>query len=53
MIHELQVPPMISSLSILNHLEIDSDHDVLAYGINLILLNAGMNDGIPATIFIF
>ncbi len=33
---------MISSLSILNHVEMDSDQEVLRYGISLILLNVGM-----------
>jgi peptidyl-prolyl cis-trans isomerase B (cyclophilin B) len=50
---KVAITPRISSPSILNHLEMDSDHDVSAYEISLILLNAGMDDGIPTTIFIF
>ena len=40
--------PMLSSLSLLNHVEIDSEHEMLGYGISLILLNVGMYVGIPA-----
>ena len=39
--------PMISSLSLLNYADIDSEQEILAYGISLILLNAGMYIGIP------
>jgi hypothetical protein len=38
---------MISSLSILNHLDVSSDQDVLGYGIGIIILNVGMYVGIP------
>ena len=40
--------PMLSSLSLLNHVEIDSEEEMLGYGISLILLNIGMYIGIPA-----
>ena len=39
--------PMISSLSLLNYADIDSEQEILAYGISLILLNVGMYVGIP------
>ena len=39
--------PMISSLSLLNYADIDSEQEILAYGISLILLNVGMYIGIP------
>jgi hypothetical protein len=45
---EIAITPMISSLSILNHVEMDSEQEVLGYGISLILLNVGMYVGIPA-----
>ena len=45
---KLAITPMISSLSILNHVEMDTDTQVLSYGISLILLNVGMYVGIPA-----
>jgi hypothetical protein len=44
---EIAITPMIYSLSILNHVEIDSDQKVLGYGISLIVLNVGMYVGIP------
>ena len=43
----IAITPMISSLSILNNVEMDSEEEVLAYGISLILLNIGMYIGIP------
>jgi len=45
---KLAITPMISSLSILNHVDMDTDTEVLGYGISLILLNVGMYVGIPA-----
>ena len=39
--------PMLSSLSLLNHVEIDSEQEMLGYGISIVLLNVGMYAGIP------
>ena len=39
--------PMISSLSLLDYVDIDSEGEMLGYGISMILLNAGMYVGIP------
>jgi len=39
---KLTITPLISSLSILNFVEMDSEFDVLGYGISLIILNVGM-----------
>lgn len=39
---KLAITPMISSLSILNHVDMDSESEVIAYGTSLILLNIGM-----------
>ena len=47
---KIAITPMISSLSILNYVEMDSDQEVLVYGIGLILLNIGMYLGMPAII---
>ena len=44
---KIALTPMLSSLSILNHIEIDSEEEMLGYGISLILLNVGMYAGIP------
>ena len=38
----ITLTPLLASLSILNHLDIDSDQEVIGYGISLILLNVGM-----------
>jgi tetratricopeptide (TPR) repeat protein/DNA-binding beta-propeller fold protein YncE len=39
---KIVITPMISSLSILNHVDMDSEVEVLGYGISLIVLNVGM-----------
>ncbi len=39
--------PMLSSLSLLNHVDIDSEQEMLGYGISIVLLNIGMYAGIP------
>ena len=49
---KIGITPMISSLSILNYVDIDSESSVLGYGISLILLNVGMYVGIPAIVVI-
>ena len=49
---KLGITPMISSLSILNYVEMDSEESVLGYGISLIILNLGMYVGIPASVIV-
>ena len=44
---KLTLTPMISSLSLLNYADIDSEEEMLGYGISLIILNLGMYIGIP------
>jgi len=44
---KIAITPMISSLSILNHVDMSSDQEVLGYGISLILLNVGIYFAIP------
>jgi hypothetical protein len=39
---KITLTPMISSLSILNYVDMDSEISVLGYGISLIMLNVGM-----------
>jgi len=34
--------PLLSTLSLLNYVEIDSESEMLGYGIGIILLNIGM-----------
>ncbi|MGI0023339.1 MAG: CFI-box-CTERM domain-containing protein, partial [Nitrososphaeraceae archaeon] len=39
---KLAITPMLSTLSILNHVNIDSEVEIIGYGIGIILLNIGM-----------
>ena len=47
---KIAITPMITSLSILNYVDMDSEMQVLGYGISLIILNGMMYVGIPAII---
>ena len=47
---KITLTPMISSLSILNYVDMDSEVSVLGYGISLILLNVGMYFVAPAIV---
>ena len=47
---KISLTPMISSLSILNYVDMDSESSVLGYGISLILLNMGMYFVAPAVV---
>jgi len=47
---KLAITPLVSSLAILNYLDIDSEEQMLGYGIGIILLNVGMYVGIPAIV---
>ena len=49
---KIVITPMISSLSILNYVDMDSEVEVLGYGISLIILNLAMYVGIPASIIL-
>jgi peptidyl-prolyl cis-trans isomerase B (cyclophilin B) len=49
---KLAITPMISSLSILNYVDMNSESEVLGYGISLILLNLGMYLGVPAVVIV-
>ncbi|MEK0340376.1 MAG: peptidylprolyl isomerase, partial [Nitrosopumilus sp.] len=44
---KITITPMIASLSILNYVDMDSEVEVLGYGISLIMLNVMMYVGIP------
>jgi peptidyl-prolyl cis-trans isomerase B (cyclophilin B) len=44
------ITPMLATLSILNYIEIDSEQEMLGYGIGVILLNIGMYFVAPAII---
>jgi len=45
---KLTITPLLTSLSILNYLDIDSEREMLGYGIGIILLNIGMYFAAPA-----
>jgi len=47
---KIVLTPMLSSLSILNYVDINSEQEMLGYGISLILLNVGMYFALPAII---
>jgi len=49
---KLTITPLLTSLSILNYLDIDSEHEMLGYGIGVILLNVGMYFVAPALVII-
>jgi hypothetical protein len=49
---KVAITPMISSLSILNYVDMNSESEVLGYGISLIILNIGMYLGVPAVVII-
>ena len=44
---QITLTPMLSSLSLLNYVDIDSEQEMLGYGISLIALNIGMYIGLP------
>ncbi len=49
---KLFITPMITSLSILNYVDMDSESKVLGYGISWIILNGLMYVGIPASVIV-
>ena len=49
---QIAITPLITSLSILNYVDMDSEAEVLGYGISLILLNVGMYFVAPAVIIL-
>ena len=49
---KITITPLITSLSLLNHVNMDSESEVLGYGISLILLNVGMYVGVPIAVVV-
>ena len=49
---KITITPMLASLSVLNHVEMDSEAEVLGYGISLIILNVGMYFGFPVGVIV-
>ena len=48
----MTITPMLSTLSILNYIDVDSEQEMLGYGIGLILLNIGMYFVAPAIVIV-
>ena len=49
---KLTITPLLSSLSLLNYVDMDSEVEVLGYGISLILLNVGMYFVAPTIVIV-
>ncbi len=49
---KIAITPMLSTLSLLNNIEVDSESEVLGYGVGIILLNIGMYFGIPTMLIL-
>ena len=47
---KIAITPMLTSLAILNYVDIDSEEEMLGYGIGIILLNIGMYFVAPAIV---
>jgi len=47
---KVAITPLLTSLSILNYIEIDSEEEMLGYGLSLILLNVGMYFALPVIV---
>lgn len=47
---KLGITPMLTSLSLLNYVDIDSEAEMLSYGIGIIMMNIGMYFAAPAII---
>jgi hypothetical protein len=47
---KIAITPMLTSLAILNYVDIDSEEEMLGYGIGIILLNIGMYFVAPAVV---
>ena len=49
---KITITPMLSTLSILNHINIDSESEMLGYGIGIMLLNIGMYFAVPTLVLV-
>ena len=49
---KVSLTPLLTSLTLLNYVEIDSEEEMLGYGIGIILLNVGMYFVAPAVLII-
>jgi len=44
----IAITPMLATLGVLNHVEIDSEHEMIVYGLGVIAMNVGMYVAAPA-----
>jgi len=49
---KITITPLLTSLSLLNYVDLDSEESVLGYGIGLILMNVGMYFAVPTIVVI-
>ena len=49
---KIVITPMLSTLSILNYVDVNSESEMLGYGISLIVLNLGMYFAAPAIVIL-
>ena len=49
---KVAITPLLSTLSLLNHVDMDSEEAVLGYGMSIIALNLGMYVGLPVIGFL-
>ena len=49
---KVTITPLLTSLTLLNHVDIDSEEEMLGYGISLIILNLGMYFAAPAIVIL-
>ncbi len=49
---KITITPMLSTMSILNYVDINSESEMLGYGIGIILLNVGMYFVVPALVIV-
>jgi len=45
---KIAITPLLTSLSVLNYVDMNSEEEMLGYGLSLILLNVGMYFVVPA-----
>ena len=49
---KVTLTPLLTSLTLLNYVEVDTEEEMLGYGIGIILLNVGMYFVAPAAVII-
>ena len=48
---KVTLTPLLTSLTLLNYVDVDTEEEMLGYGIGVILLNIGMYFVVPAILF--